>query len=139
MAIQDQSITEPTGCKYDVHMMDVIVLIRFWFRYASSYAQGSMNIPPYRDYNRRREPFNCNWPATGTGPGPVFYLGRDYTSQINDIRTAGRPTELAAAINDFVSIVVFLLQNESLIQYLAGHASSSGGHFQISQLSEDMA
>ncbi|SPJ72734.1 uncharacterized protein FTOL_02463 [Fusarium torulosum] len=69
--------------------------------FSSSYARGAYNRGPLTDYNRRREPFNCRFPNTGPRPGPAFYLGRDYTSQINDLVTDGRDTRLASLINDF--------------------------------------
>ncbi|PCD32242.1 hypothetical protein FGRA07_09494 [Fusarium graminearum] len=77
------------------------------WRYSRSWNSGSFNTGRFTDYNRRREPFNCRWPAPGTTTGPAFYLGRDYSNRLNDLRTAGRPTDLASLINEFVRIMVF--------------------------------
>ncbi|PCD21124.1 hypothetical protein AU210_016550 [Fusarium oxysporum f. sp. radicis-cucumerinum] len=69
--------------------------------YSSSYAGGSSNTGALTNYNQRREPFNCRIPEHGPAPGPAFYLGRDYTSQINDLITANRDPQLAVLINEF--------------------------------------
>lgn len=104
---EDKLITEPSGGKYTFYWVVTIVLMLFWNRYSRSWNSGSFNTGRFTDYNRRREPFNCRWPAPGTTTGPAFYLGRDYSNRLNDLRTAGRPTDLASLINEFVRIMVF--------------------------------
>ncbi|UZP46437.1 hypothetical protein NXS19_014249 [Fusarium pseudograminearum] len=72
------------------------------WRYSTSYDRtGTLNTGAFVNYNERREPFNCRLPASGPAPGPVFYLGRDYTAQIQDLETIGRHADLARLINQF--------------------------------------
>ncbi|KAK6706507.1 hypothetical protein SNK05_010385 [Fusarium graminearum] len=70
--------------------------------YSTSYDRtGTLNTGAFVNYNQRREPFNCNYPTSTAAPGPVFYLGRDYTAQFQDLETVGRDTDLARFINQF--------------------------------------